>query len=100
MGQDEASLERSDLSVERAGRVGGPGTRAQAWGMRSILHLSRAEPEELAAWVRHTRAHSVDHDIGYWSTVSSLLWGWVQARAGDLERGSAQLRESLDRKSV
>jgi tetratricopeptide (TPR) repeat protein len=94
-GRAAESSQRSDLSVDRAGRVGGPVTRAQAWGMRSILHLSRAEPAELDRWVRRTRAHSVDHDIGYWRTVSCLLGGWLEGRAGALERGIARLEESL-----
>jgi predicted ATPase len=96
LGYADESRERSDLSVERAGRVGGPVTRAQAWGMRSILHLSRAELVELGHWVDKTRGHSVDHDIGYWRTVSSLLSGWLQGRAGELELGTTRLDESLD----
>jgi class 3 adenylate cyclase/tetratricopeptide (TPR) repeat protein len=96
LGHAEESRERSDLSLERAERVGGPVTRAQAWGMRSILHLSRAEPAELRQWVRRTHAHSVDHDIGYWRTVSSLLSGWLRGRGGELELGTTRLEESLD----
>jgi predicted ATPase len=96
LGHAEESRERSDLSLERAERVGGPVTRAQAWGMRSILHLSRAEPVELGHWVDKTRAHSVDHDLGYWRAVSSLLSGWLQGRAGELELGTTRLEESLD----
>jgi class 3 adenylate cyclase/predicted ATPase len=96
LGHADESRSRSDLSLQRAVRVGGPVTRAQAWGMRSILHLSRAEPAELGRWVERTRAHSVDHDIGYWRTVSTLLGGWLQGRAGDLEGGTARLEESLD----
>jgi class 3 adenylate cyclase/tetratricopeptide (TPR) repeat protein len=96
LGHAEESLERSDLSLERAERVGGPVTRAQAWGMRSILHLSRMEPADIGHWVEKTRAHSVDHDLGYWRTVSSLLSGWLRGRAGALELGTARLEESLD----
>jgi predicted ATPase len=96
LGHADESRERSDLSLERAERVGGPVTRAQAWGMRSILHLSRAEPVELGQWVHKTRAHSVDHDLGYWRTVSSLLSGWLQGRSGELEIGTTRLEESLD----
>jgi tetratricopeptide (TPR) repeat protein len=95
LGHVDESRERSDLSLERAERVGGPVTRAQAWGMRSILHLSRAEPVELGEWVRKTRAHSVDHDLGYWLAVSSLLAGWLQGRGGNLELGTTRLEESL-----
>jgi predicted ATPase len=96
LGYPDEARERSDLSLERAERVGGPVTRAQAWGMRSILHLSRAEPGALGEWAYKTRAHSVDHDLGYWRTVSSLLCGWLQGRAGELELGTARLEESLD----
>ena len=96
LGYAEESLERSNLSLERAQGTGGPVTRAQAWGMRSILHLSRGEPVELGQWAHRTYTHSVDQDLWYWRTVSSLLSGWLHARAGDLERGSTRVRESLD----
>jgi class 3 adenylate cyclase/predicted ATPase len=96
LGHAEESRERSDLSLERAERVGGPVTRAQAWGMRSILHLSRAEPVEVDRWLMKTHAHSVDHDLGYWRTVSALLLGWFRGRAGELEAGTAQVEKSLD----
>jgi predicted ATPase len=96
LGHVDEARERSDLSLQRAEGVGGPVTRAQAWGMRSILHLSRAEPVELSMWVRRTLAHSVDHDLGYWLTVSSLLAGWLQGRGGELGIGTTRLEESLD----
>jgi class 3 adenylate cyclase/predicted ATPase len=96
LGRHEESRERSDLSLERAARVGGPVTRAQAWGMRSILHLSRGEPAALGHWVNKTHAYSVDHDLGYWRTVSSLLTGWLHGRAGELASGISRLEEGLD----
>jgi class 3 adenylate cyclase len=96
LGHAEASRERSDLSLERAELVGGPVTRAQAWGMRSFLHLSRTELPEFGNWVEKTRAHSIDHDIGYWRAVSSLLAGWLRGRAGELELGTARVEQSLD----
>ncbi|MEA2380493.1 MAG: hypothetical protein QOH72_464 [Solirubrobacteraceae bacterium] len=96
LGHADESRSRSDLSLQRAARVGGPVTRAQAWGMRSILHLSRGEAADLGRWVERTRAHCVDHDLGYWRTVSALLAGWLQGRAGALAAGTAQLEESLD----
>jgi tetratricopeptide (TPR) repeat protein len=96
LGYPDQSLERSDLSLERAQRVGGPVTRAQAWGMRSVLHLSRAEPAEIGQWIGRTYSHSVDHDLGYWRAVSSLLSGWLQGRAGALRHGIARVQESLD----
>jgi class 3 adenylate cyclase/tetratricopeptide (TPR) repeat protein len=96
LGRHEESRERSDLSLERAARVGGPVTRAQAWGMRSTLHLSRGEPVALSHWVTKTHAYSVDHDLGYWRTVSSLLAGWLQGQAGELASGISRMEESLD----
>jgi class 3 adenylate cyclase/tetratricopeptide (TPR) repeat protein len=96
LGHAEESSRRSDLSLDRAERVGGPVTRAQAWGMRAILHLTRGEPAELGHWVERTRAHSVDHDLGYWRAVSSLLSGWLKGRAGEVAPGTTRLEESLD----
>ena len=96
LGHAEESRVRSDLSLKHAEQVGGPVTLAQAWGMRGILHLSRTEVAEVAYWIERTRAHSVDHDLGYWRAVSSLLSGWFRGRAGELESGTAQLEESLD----
>ena len=81
--------DRSDLSLELAEEVGGPVTRAQAWGMRSILHLARGEPVELRHWTEKTRAHSADLNIGYWRTVSLLHAAWQQGRAG---RAATQYR--------
>jgi predicted ATPase len=96
LGHHEESHERSNLSLERAARVGGPLTRAQAWGMRSILHLARAQPVDVGRWVAKTHAYSVEHDLGHWRTVSALLSGWLQGRAGELARGISCLEDSLD----
>jgi class 3 adenylate cyclase/predicted ATPase len=96
LGHTEESLVRSDLSLERAEQVAGPVARAQAWGMRSILHIGRAEPAELAYWVERTLAHSTDHDLGYWRSLAALLAGWLQGRAGELELGTARVEEAVD----
>jgi class 3 adenylate cyclase/predicted ATPase len=96
VGRPDESRDRSDLSLELAEQVGGPVTRAQAWGMRSILHLARGEPKELGHWTERTLAHSVDLNIGYWKTVSLLHSSWQQGRAGQLRAGLAALQENLD----
>jgi predicted ATPase len=96
LGYTEESRARSDLSLEVAEQVGGPMTRAQAWGMRSLMHLSRGEPVELLHWTDKTRAHSIDRNIGYWRILSSLIRGWLQGRSGDIDTGIGQVRESLD----
>jgi len=96
VGYPEESLRRSDLSLELAEQVGGQVTRAQAWGMRTILHLNRAEPAELSRWVELSRAHSVEHNIGYWRILSALFSGWLRGRAGELRAGSKEIEESLD----
>jgi class 3 adenylate cyclase/tetratricopeptide (TPR) repeat protein len=96
LGHPEESLRRSDLSLELAEQVGGQVTRAQAWGMRTILHLNRAEPAELTRWVELSRAHSVEHNIGYWSTVSALFSAWLRGRTGELRAGTKETEDSLD----
>jgi predicted ATPase len=95
LGEVQESLHRSDLSLELAERVGGPVTRAQAWGMRALLHLARVEPTDFALWTERTRAHSVDHNVGYWRALASLLDGALQARAGDVAAGCALVDGAL-----
>jgi class 3 adenylate cyclase/tetratricopeptide (TPR) repeat protein len=96
LGRSEEASERSDLSLELAEQVGGPVTRAQAWGMRSILHLARLELPELSYWLERTHAHSVEYNLSYWRTLSSLFSGWLQGRAGELELGTTRVQGSLD----
>jgi class 3 adenylate cyclase/tetratricopeptide (TPR) repeat protein len=96
LGYPEESRDRSDRSLELAAQGGGEVTRAQAWGMRSILHLARAEPVDLSHWVERSRTHSVEHNIGYWRMFSSLHSGWLHGRAGEIEEGTRRIEESLD----
>lgn len=96
LGNTVQSQELSDRSIVLAKRAGGQVTRAQAWGMRAMLHLSRAERAEFSHWVDKTRTHSIEHNVGYWLTVSSLFSGWLQGRAGELEAGTRRLEDSLD----
>ena len=96
LGEVDESLACSDRSLELAERAGGPVTRAQAWGMRALLHLSRAEPIEFARWTERTRAHSVEHDVGYWRALAALLNGALRARTGELEAGRAIVDAALE----
>ena len=96
LGYPQESLRRSNSSLELAEQVGGQVTRAQAWGMRTILHLNRAEPTELSRWVQLSRAHSVEHNVGYWRILSALYSGWLRGRAGELRAGSKEIEDSLD----
>ena len=96
LGYAERSRDRSDLSLELAERVGGPVTRAQAWGMRSILHLTRGESVELSYWVDRALAVSIDSNIGYWREVSTTLSAWQQGRNRDLDGAIVRLEQSLD----
>ena len=70
-------------------------TRAQAWGMRSLLHLARSELAELGRWSERAHAHSTEYNVGYWRAFSSLLRGWMQARGGELEAGRRRVDEGL-----
>ncbi len=96
LGYADRSRDRSDLSLKLAERVGGPVTRAQAWGMRSILHLTRSESVELSYWVDKTLRVSVDSNLAYWRAVSSTLSAWQQGRSRDPEDGISRLEESLN----
>ena len=95
LGEPEEALRSSDASLSLEERVGGPVTRAQAWGMRSLLHLARSELVELGRWAERAHAHSTEYNVGYWRAFSSLLLGWVQARRGELEAGRRRVDEGL-----
>jgi class 3 adenylate cyclase/predicted ATPase len=97
LGRADEAGQRSDVSLERAELAGGAVTRAQAWGMRAILHLNRGEGEQMARWVQKTYAHSADHDLGYWRTASALLAAWIRGRAGEIETGTREFRANLDK---
>jgi tetratricopeptide (TPR) repeat protein len=94
LGHVDRSLERSDECLALADRVGGPVTRAQAWGMRTLLLLGRGDPE-LADWAERTRAHSVERNITYWRNLSELTVGWLRGRAGEPDAGIAQMETAL-----
>ncbi|HWE33798.1 MAG TPA: adenylate/guanylate cyclase domain-containing protein [Solirubrobacteraceae bacterium] len=96
LGHDEASRRYSDQSLELAERIAGPVTRAQAFFMRTILHLARGEIGEFATWVERTRAYSAEHGIGYWRILSTAYSAWRQAWSGELAAGTARLRSCID----
>jgi class 3 adenylate cyclase/predicted ATPase len=95
LGFVDESLERSDESLALAEKVGGPVTRAQAWGMRSILHLLRKDAAEFSDWVERTRAHSVERNLPYWTHLSELNAGWLRGRSGELAAGIADLESGI-----
>ncbi|HWX96963.1 MAG TPA: adenylate/guanylate cyclase domain-containing protein [Solirubrobacteraceae bacterium] len=90
------ALEKSDESLALADRVGGPVTLAQAWGMRCGLLIVQGRWAEFAQWLEKARTHSVERNIGYWSTVCSLWSAWIQGRSGEPETGRALLQKHLD----
>lgn len=96
LGHPIASAERSDLGLELAERPGAAVARAQAWTMRSILHLGRGEPAEFERWLEKSRRHCATYNIGYWRTVNELHGAWHQGRTGKLAAGAAAFEENLD----
>jgi predicted ATPase len=95
-GHAREALEKSELSLELAERVGGPVTLAQAWGMHCAVLLLRGRWAEFDEWVEKARTHSVERNIGYWSTVCSLWSAWRQGHGGELQTGIVLLRKHLD----
>lgn len=94
MGLLEASAERSEQSLELADRVGGAITRAQAWGMRTLLLLGRGDME-LVRWAERTRSYSTERNIPYWRSLSEMITGWLRGRSGDLDAGAREMETAL-----
>ncbi len=95
MGYAEESRAASDRSLELAEKVAGPVTRAQAFFMRTALHLSCGEADEFSRWVENTRAYSGEYGISYWRTLSSVYSSWRQAWAGELAAGTERLEANV-----
>jgi tetratricopeptide (TPR) repeat protein len=96
LGYPDRSLALSDRSLELAQQAGGEVTRAQAWGMRSFLHMRRSEPDEVIEWVRKSRAHAIETNVGYWATFSSMYAAWLHGRAGSVGDAIERLASALE----
>ncbi len=94
-GHAREAQETSDRSLELAELVGGPVTLAQAWGMRCGLLLVRGRRNEFGEWLEKARSHSVERNIGYWSTVCSMWSAWARGLAGEPEMAT-MLQKYLD----
>jgi hypothetical protein len=96
MGHEHESRAHSDRSLELSECVDQPVTRAQAWFMRAILHLGRAELREFGDWVEKARTYSVDRNVRYWRTLASAYSNWARAITGDREAGIPRVQASID----
>ena len=96
LGHDDASRACTDRSVELAERIGRPVSRAQAGGMRCLMHLTRGELPALAEWVERTRSFAAERNIAYWTTFTSLIQAWLVGRTRDPGPGLTRFRELLD----
>ncbi len=95
-GQVAESELRSDQSLALAEGLSSPMTRAQAWGMRALFHVSRKELEPVQAWTEKVMAFCEERHIPYWQQLSSALHGWFVGRTGDIDAGLREVRQSVD----
>jgi predicted ATPase len=96
LGDDPASRRCTDDSIALAERIGRPVTRAQAGGMRSLMHLTRGELAELADCVEQTRSFAAERNLSYWATFTTLIEAWLAGRTGDPAAGVARPREEME----
>jgi class 3 adenylate cyclase/tetratricopeptide (TPR) repeat protein len=96
LGDDHASRRCTEDSVALAERIGRPIARAQAGGMRSLMHLTRGELAELADCVEQSRSFAAERNIAYWATFTALIEAWLAGRTGDPAAGVTRLRETLE----
>jgi len=95
-GHAREAVQRSEQSLALAAQVGGPVTLGLAWGMRCGLLLVRGRSDEFARWLEKARAHSVERNIGYWSTVCSMWAAWAAGLSGDPVAATTLLQQHLD----
>jgi class 3 adenylate cyclase len=96
LGDTQRARSCSERSLELAEHRGGPVTRAQAWFMRAMLHLSHYELAEFAAWMERTRAYSTDRNVRYWRALATAYATWAQAGREESARGVPRLQEQID----
>jgi class 3 adenylate cyclase/predicted ATPase len=97
MGAYERARQLSERGLELARAMAIPMSQAQAMGMYTNLHQTRREIRPGLEWAARTRAYATEHGFPYWSSLSSMIEGWLIGHDGDADRGIAQVRQGLDR---
>jgi len=96
LGHYDRAVEASEQGLAVARTLAIPMSVAQAMGMHTLLYQVRGEIEPAQSWAAQTLAYATEYGLPYWSSLSSIVLGWVLAHQGQLEQGISQLRRGID----
>jgi predicted ATPase len=97
LGYHDSALKFSREGLALARTLSIPMSQAQALGMLANHYQIRRETEAAQHWSAETLTYATAHGFPYWTSLSSMVGGWVMAHHGQLGAGIDQLRGGLDR---
>jgi predicted ATPase len=95
LGYPEQALGSSDVALRLAEETSHSHTLAQALSLAAAFHLDRRDVERTECLAREAVALAAEHDFPYWRATGHLWWGWALVQRRNIEKGLAQIRESL-----
>jgi predicted ATPase len=96
LGFPDRALERANRAIGLATELGHPPTMAYALFHGGFLHLWRREPEHAQGRARGVLEVADEHDLPIWTALGHFLLGAASTGLGQVEEGSAQIRQGLD----
>ena len=95
LGYPEQALSSSEEALRLAEGTSHSHTLAQALSLAAAFHLDRRDVERTEHLAREAVALATEHDFPYWRATGCLWWGWALVQRRDVEKGLAQIQESL-----
>jgi predicted ATPase len=94
-GYPDQALKRSHEALTLARQLSHPHSVAEALCFIAWLHQFRREGQTAQEWAEAVIALSTEQDFSYWLASGTLLHGWALAEQGQIEKGIAQMSQSM-----
>ncbi len=95
LGRPLSAQRHVNATLERAQSLGHPFTRAFAGGTAMWSSLFLDQPEHAVHRAAQVRDLSLERGFPYFAAAAKVVHGWAVARSGDLERGLAEIAETI-----
>jgi class 3 adenylate cyclase/predicted ATPase len=95
LGYPEQASRASDEALRLAEETSHSHTLAQALSLAAAFYLDRRDVQRTERLAREAVALATEHDFPYWRATGCLWWGWTLVQRRDMEKGLAQIQQSL-----
>jgi len=95
LGYPDQALRRSQEGLALAQTLSMPMSLAQAQGMHALLYQVRREMALAQDWCEKTIVYATEHGFPYWSTLCSIIKGWLLDQKEQSDIGVIQFRQGL-----